>query len=134
MGLKLKDQMRFGDEEENQSTLLDKYERLSFEVQLNQAILLGRSLSEPSTFGTRTRTVNTAAASPIPAHHHYVHQEKHPKSRFIHKLLNKLFSPKKFASSSSPSVSAPAKGVPKQDYCKSNKLWRKPFSRSLRRP
>lgn len=36
---------RFGDE---QSTLLDQFERLSFEVQLNQAIL-GRSLSEPST-------------------------------------------------------------------------------------
>ncbi|XVE80745.1 hypothetical protein DITRI_Ditri15bG0005000 [Diplodiscus trichospermus] len=35
---------RFGDE---QSTLLDQFERLSFEVQLNQAIL-GRSLSEPS--------------------------------------------------------------------------------------
>ncbi|KAL7136060.1 hypothetical protein ABFS83_10G003700 [Erythranthe nasuta] len=35
---------RFGDE---QSTLLDKYERLSFEVQLNQA-MLGRSLSEPA--------------------------------------------------------------------------------------
>ncbi|XAR68712.1 hypothetical protein NMG60_11000061 [Bertholletia excelsa] len=34
---------RFGDE---QSTLLDRFERLSFEVQLNQAIL-GRSLSEP---------------------------------------------------------------------------------------
>lgn len=35
---------RFGDE---QSTLLDQFERLSFEVHLNQAIL-GRSLSEPS--------------------------------------------------------------------------------------
>lgn len=35
---------RFGDE---QSTLLDQFERLSFEVQLNQAILR-RSLSEPS--------------------------------------------------------------------------------------
>lgn len=35
---------RFGDE---QSTLLDQFERLTFEVQLNQAIL-GRSLSEPS--------------------------------------------------------------------------------------
>lgn len=34
---------RFGDE---QSTLLDRFERLSFEVQLNQAIL-GRSFSEP---------------------------------------------------------------------------------------
>ncbi|KAK4748190.1 hypothetical protein SAY87_014776 [Trapa incisa] len=36
---------RFGDE---QSTLMDKFERLTFEVQLNQAIL-GRSLSEPTT-------------------------------------------------------------------------------------
>lgn len=35
---------RFGDE---QSTLLDQFERLSFEVQLNQAILR-RCLSEPS--------------------------------------------------------------------------------------
>ncbi|KAI3770984.1 hypothetical protein L6452_02133 [Arctium lappa] len=35
---------RFGDE---QSTLLDRFERLSFEVQLNRAINLGRSLSEP---------------------------------------------------------------------------------------
>ncbi|KAK6118194.1 hypothetical protein DH2020_048095 [Rehmannia glutinosa] len=35
---------RFGDE---QSTLLDQYERLSFEVHLNQA-MLGRSLSEPA--------------------------------------------------------------------------------------
>lgn len=34
---------RFGDE---QSTLLDKFERRAFEVQLNQAIL-GRSVSEP---------------------------------------------------------------------------------------
>lgn len=35
---------RFGDE---QSTLLDQYERLSFEVHLNNA-MLGRSLSEPA--------------------------------------------------------------------------------------
>ncbi|KAL6520841.1 hypothetical protein OROGR_017410 [Orobanche gracilis] len=35
---------RFGDEE---STLLDQYERLSFEAQLNKA-MLGRSLSEPA--------------------------------------------------------------------------------------
>ncbi|KAG5248347.1 Protein Wnt-3a [Salix suchowensis] len=34
---------RFGDE---QSTLLDQFERLSFEVHLSQA-MLGRSLSEP---------------------------------------------------------------------------------------
>ncbi|KAG5550770.1 hypothetical protein RHGRI_015656 [Rhododendron griersonianum] len=42
---------RFGDE---QSALLDRFERLSFEVQLNQAIL-GRSLSEPSVPRTRTQ-------------------------------------------------------------------------------
>ncbi|KAL3654832.1 hypothetical protein CASFOL_000618 [Castilleja foliolosa] len=35
---------RFGDE---QSALFDQYERLSFEVQLNKA-MLGRSLSEPA--------------------------------------------------------------------------------------
>ncbi|PON51579.1 hypothetical protein PanWU01x14_215160 [Parasponia andersonii] len=34
---------KFGDE---QSSLLDKFERLSFEIQLNRA-MLGRSLSEP---------------------------------------------------------------------------------------
>ncbi|CAN1771982.1 hypothetical protein LINPERHAP1_LOCUS12065 [Linum perenne] len=42
---------RFGDE---QSTLLDQFERLSFEVQLNQAIL-ARSLSEPGFEAGRTR-------------------------------------------------------------------------------
>ncbi|GER44295.1 RNA-binding (RRM/RBD/RNP motifs) family protein [Striga asiatica] len=39
----------FGDE---QSTLFDKYERLSFEVQLNQA-MLGRSFSEPAAMSLR---------------------------------------------------------------------------------
>ncbi|CAA0830592.1 Unknown protein [Striga hermonthica] len=39
----------FGDE---QSTLFDKYERLSFEVHLNQAIL-GRSFSEPAAMSLR---------------------------------------------------------------------------------
>ncbi|CAN0846893.1 hypothetical protein LINGRAHAP2_LOCUS4681, partial [Linum grandiflorum] len=42
---------RFGDEH---STLVDQFERLSFEVQLNQAIL-ARSLSEPGVEGGRNR-------------------------------------------------------------------------------
>lgn len=43
---------KFGDEK---STLLDEYERITFEIQLNQAIL-ARSLSEPSRRSTTTTT------------------------------------------------------------------------------
>ncbi|CAK7343562.1 unnamed protein product [Dovyalis caffra] len=49
---------RFGDE---QSTLLDQFERLSFEVQLNQAIL-GRSLSEPGASRSRLKAPVTGQA------------------------------------------------------------------------
>ena len=50
-------------EEEGQSTLLDRYERLSFEVHLKQA-MLGRSLSEPSSSAVgRTRAAGSGAAS-----------------------------------------------------------------------
>ncbi|KAK2658060.1 hypothetical protein Ddye_011112 [Dipteronia dyeriana] len=49
---------RFGDE---QSTLLDQFERLSFEVQLNQAILR-RSFSEP----TKRSSQPTPAAALMP--------------------------------------------------------------------
>ncbi|KAK6779857.1 hypothetical protein RDI58_022041 [Solanum bulbocastanum] len=45
---------KFGDEK---STLLDEYERITFEIQLNQAIL-ARSLSEPS------RRITTAKPPP----------------------------------------------------------------------
>ncbi|KAK4342605.1 hypothetical protein RND71_038421 [Anisodus tanguticus] len=48
---------KFGDEK---STLLDEYERITFEIQLNQAIL-ARSLSEP---GRSTSTSTTQLASP----------------------------------------------------------------------
>ncbi|GAA0154267.1 hypothetical protein LIER_12299 [Lithospermum erythrorhizon] len=51
--------MQFGDEK---STLMDQYERLSFEIQLNQAIL-GRSLSEPGVSRSRTPLV---APRPLP--------------------------------------------------------------------
>ena len=51
------------EEEEGQSTLLDQYERLSFEVHLKQA-MLGRSLSEPSSSVVgRTRAAGSGAAS-----------------------------------------------------------------------
>ncbi|KAK4359551.1 hypothetical protein RND71_021780 [Anisodus tanguticus] len=48
---------KFGDEK---STLLDEYERITFEIQLNQAIL-ARSLSEP---GRRSTTSTTQLAPP----------------------------------------------------------------------
>ncbi|KAL3531601.1 hypothetical protein ACH5RR_005122 [Cinchona calisaya] len=50
----------------DESRLLDRYERLSFEVQLNQAIL-GRSLSEPSRRRRSRRTTRLAASLPLPA-------------------------------------------------------------------
>ena len=56
---------RFGDE---QSTLLDRFERLSFEVQLNQAIQLGRSLSEPG-IPRISAPLPLPPAPPAPVHH-----------------------------------------------------------------
>ena len=53
---------RFGDE---QSTLLDQFERLSFEVQLNQAILR-RSFSEPT---KKSSQPTTAALTPFVKSH-----------------------------------------------------------------
>ncbi|KAF3653476.1 putative Pentatricopeptide repeat superfamily protein [Capsicum annuum] len=51
---------KFGDEK---STLLDEYERITFEIQLNQAIL-ARSLSEP---GRRSTTASQLAPPPLMA-------------------------------------------------------------------
>ncbi|PHT30136.1 hypothetical protein CQW23_30274 [Capsicum baccatum] len=48
---------KFGD---GKSTLLDEYERITFEIQLNQAIL-ARSLSEP---GRRSTTTTSQLALP----------------------------------------------------------------------
>ncbi|EEF33679.1 conserved hypothetical protein [Ricinus communis] len=53
----------FGDD---QSTLLDQFERLSFEVQLNQA-MLGRSLSEPGVGRSRFQPPLNREAPPPPA-------------------------------------------------------------------
>ncbi|KAA8517541.1 hypothetical protein F0562_017829 [Nyssa sinensis] len=74
---------KFGDE---QSTLLDQFERMSFEVRLNQA-LLGRSLSEPSVHRNLTQP-----PAPPP---HLVSQEKQARRRGsgFHKVLKKLLKP-----------------------------------------
>lgn len=146
MGLKLIDQMgmvnvgRYGDEE---STLLDRYERLSFEVHLNQAIL-GRSLSHPtipspSSSSWTNYSHNSSSlvfpqlSSTSPSHpphspHHHVNpstaDRRRPLSTFM-RVVKKLFTPIFGASASAP-PSTTTKRV-KED-CK----LRKPFSRSLR--
>ncbi|KAL8517042.1 hypothetical protein ACS0TY_015320 [Phlomoides rotata] len=66
---------RFGDE---QSNLLDQYERLSFEVQLNKA-MLGRSLSEPA--------VARCQAPPKPA------GKRGRRVAGFQKVMKKLFGP-----------------------------------------
>lgn len=132
MGLKLIDQMGmvnvggFGDEE---STLLDRYERLSFEVHLNQAIL-GRSLSHPTTLSSSSSASWTNSSSLLflqlsstsPSHPHSAHRPRpRPKSTFM-RVVNKLFTPI-FGASAPPSTTT--------KRVKDCKL-RKPFSRSLR--
>ncbi|KAK8487994.1 hypothetical protein V6N13_053795 [Hibiscus sabdariffa] len=54
---------RFGDE---QSTLLDQFERLSFEIQLNQAIL-ARSLSVPLPSVSKSSHHSQVQAPAVPA-------------------------------------------------------------------
>ncbi|KAL6574478.1 hypothetical protein OROMI_011763 [Orobanche minor] len=95
---------RFGDEE---STLLDQYERLSFEAHLNKA-MLGRSLSEPAV----TRRPPPPKLVPKPG------RRGRSRSGF-QKVMKKLFSPilgNKGASKDGP---------------KDTMFW-KTFSRSLR--
>ncbi|CAI9774761.1 unnamed protein product [Fraxinus pennsylvanica] len=96
---------RFGDE---QSTLLDRYERLSFEVKLNQAIL-GRSMSEPSV--SRQQAAQQVVAKPM-----------RQWRRGFQKVLKKLLKPIRGKKS--------AKNDDRPDF-KDPKIW-KTFSRSLR--
>ncbi|KAI3745352.1 hypothetical protein L1987_58463 [Smallanthus sonchifolius] len=74
---------RFGDE---QSTLLDRFERLSFEVQLNQAIL-GRSLSEPRAPRYQSLPSESKVADQGRRHHY------HHRRLGFQKVLKKLFKP-----------------------------------------
>ncbi|XP_060202337.1 uncharacterized protein LOC132630767 [Lycium barbarum] len=53
---------KFGDEKS--STLLDEYERITFEIQLNQAIL-ARSLSEPGRRKSTSSTTQLLAPPPL---------------------------------------------------------------------
>nr|KYP44717.1 hypothetical protein KK1_033776 [Cajanus cajan] len=85
---------RFGDEE---STLLDEFERLSFEAhaaQLNR-VMLGRSLSEPKLQKSHSRLISVA---PIPLVTHVMQgQPRHHHGRVggsgFHRVLNKLLKP-----------------------------------------
>ncbi|KAG8377132.1 hypothetical protein BUALT_Bualt09G0136600 [Buddleja alternifolia] len=102
---------RFGDE---QSTLLDQYERLSFEVQLNQA-MLGRSLSEPAV--ARCQAPPKVVAKPA------VKQGRRSRRLGFQKVMKKLFSPilgKKGATKDGPHPDT------------KNPMFWKTFSRSLR--
>ncbi|OMP12149.1 hypothetical protein CCACVL1_00099 [Corchorus capsularis] len=80
---------KFGDE---QSTLLDQFERLSFEVQLNQAIL-GRSLSEPSvakkTLHSHFQVPPPQQAVPVPQ----VARKGRRRGSGFNKVLKKLLKP-----------------------------------------
>ncbi|KAI3795689.1 hypothetical protein L1987_38346 [Smallanthus sonchifolius] len=75
---------RFGDE---QSTLLDRFERLSFEVQLHQAIL-GRSLSEPRPRAPRYQSPPSESEVAQGRRRHYHHRRLG-----FQKVLKKLFKP-----------------------------------------
>ncbi|KAL5738962.1 hypothetical protein ACOSQ2_028142 [Xanthoceras sorbifolium] len=69
---------RFGDE---QSTLLDQFERLSFEVQLNQAILR-RSFSEPGAVSRSSQAQALPTLMPLvvkSSHHHHHHHQSQKK-------------------------------------------------------
>ncbi|KAL1545390.1 hypothetical protein AAHA92_22125 [Salvia divinorum] len=94
---------RFGDE---QSTLLDQYERLSFEVQLNNA-MLGRSLSE----------------TPVACRHAPPPVKQGRRAAGFQKVMRKLFTP-----------ILGRKGPRKDGQSETNKLlfFSKNFSRSLR--
>ncbi|KAJ0567651.1 hypothetical protein HanPSC8_Chr06g0257661 [Helianthus annuus] len=73
---------RFGDE---QSTLMDRFERLSFEVQLNQAIL-SRSLSEPVAPRHQPR-LPPASESKARG------RQRHHRGLRFQKVMKKLFNP-----------------------------------------
>lgn len=114
---------KFGDE---QSNLLDQFERLTFEVQLNQAIL-GRSLSEPSTMGgSKMPLPSSMAQPPTAAPPPLVSQVRQGRRGWgFHKVLKKFLKPifrRKGGSSGKKKMPADPKD---QRYLKA-------FSRSMR--
>ncbi|KAF3447953.1 hypothetical protein FNV43_RR08660 [Rhamnella rubrinervis] len=84
---------KFGDE---QSTLLDQFERMSFEIQLNQA-MLGRSLSEPGTMVKSSKVPPPASVGAPPPLVSQVRQGRTRGSasyKFLKKLLRPIFAKK----------------------------------------
>ncbi|CAJ1948378.1 unnamed protein product [Sphenostylis stenocarpa] len=110
---------RFGDE---QSTLLDQFERLSFESHLNKA-MLQRSLSEPGFPRCVSQPRHVSVTPTIPLLNHG--KQKRCRASGLNKVLKKLLRP--IIGRKSSSV-AERKHVPDP----MNPLSWKAFSRSLR--
>ncbi|XP_027065294.2 uncharacterized protein [Coffea arabica] len=119
------------EEEEGQSTLLDRYERLSFEVHLKQA-MLGRSLSEPSSSAVaRTRAAGSGAAQKGKQGGAAAGHRKSAIHRVVRMLIkplvvgtSRVFARKDGVRSSSTPV---VQGKDHRRY-----LWKAAFSRSMR--
>lgn len=109
-------QRRFGDE---QSNLLDQFERMSFQAHLSRA-MLGRSLSEPGL--CRLQPLLT----------HQVNQGcRHRRSRrAFHKLISKLFKP--ILRRHSKKENAPPSPPPPHLLHPHHPLFCKTFSTSMR--
>jgi hypothetical protein len=110
-------QKRFGDE---QSTLLDQFERLSFESQLNKA-MLQRSFSEPRFLRSvsQPRLISVAPTIPLVTQ---VKQGRRCRSSGFRKVFKKLLKP----------FLGRKNGARKCDIEFQNPLSIKAFSRSLR--
>lgn len=106
---------RFGDE---QSTLLDRFERLSFEVQLNQAIL-GRSFSEHRT----PRYHFQSLSLPPPLERKVSQVRRHHRGFGFKKVWKKVFKPIFSSRKEETKESVPVE---------KNFKFMKAFSRSLR--
>lgn len=109
---------RFGDE---QSTLLDQFERLSFESQLNKA-MLQRSLSEPRFLRSVSQSRLISVAPTIPLVTQEVKQGRRCRGSGFRKVFKKLFKP----------FLGRKNGARKSDVEFQNPLSFKAFSRSLR--
>ncbi|CAN0879550.1 hypothetical protein LINGRAHAP2_LOCUS13119 [Linum grandiflorum] len=112
---------RFGDE---QSTLLDRYERMSFEVQLNRAIL-SRSLSEPGGPGRTGRKKSGSTSSVGVVGSSGLH-------RFLKKLLKPILGRKKKTAVNESTDGRDSPGVGKGEVLEGPKLGKRGFSRSVR--
>ncbi|CAL5211146.1 unnamed protein product [Lathyrus oleraceus] len=110
---------RFGDE---QSTLLDQFERLSFETQLNKA-MLQRSLSEPRYLRSVSQQPRLVSVAPttIPLVNQ-VRQGRRCRGSGFRKVFKKLLKP----------FLGRKNGARKEDVEFQNPLSWKAFSRSLR--